>query len=189
MVATTTGTAVQWFQNGRIYWRSGAPAAFVVGAILGKYVTLGTVNSYLGFPVTDELPGPNGGAYSDFQYASIYWSPTTGAHVIVGAIRGKWLSVGGAGGFLGYPVSDELAATVGRVSQFQHGNIYWTSTTGAHYVIGAILGRYLSLGGTGSRLGVPVSDEYAISGGRRSDFQHGAILYNSTSGATSVIYY
>jgi len=191
MVATTTGTAVQWFQNGRIYWRSGTPAVFVVGAILGKYVSLGTVRSYLGFPITDELASPNRGSHNDFQLmnASIYWSPTTGAHVVLGGIRTKWLSVGADGGMLGYPKTDEIAVAVGRASYFQYGNIYWTSPTGAHFVRGAILGRYLSLGGTGSRLGVPVSDELAIPGGARSNFQHGAIVWSSATGQTSVIYY
>jgi uncharacterized protein with LGFP repeats len=55
-------------------------------------------------------------------------------------------------------------------------------------VYGAILGRYPQLGGTGSRLGLPASDEYTISTGRRSDFQHGAILWNFTTRQVTVIY-
>ena len=103
-------------------------------------------------------------------------------------IRAKWEQLSWERGLLGYPVSDEVAVTGGRASQFQGGNVYWSESTGAHEVHGAILGRYLQLGGTGSRLGLPTSDEYTISTGRRSDFQHGAILWNSTTREVTVIY-
>jgi peptidoglycan/xylan/chitin deacetylase (PgdA/CDA1 family) len=190
MVATTTGTAVQWFQKGRIYWRSGTPTVYVFGAILSKYQSIGTVTSSLGFPVTDELAAAGGGRYNNFQnaYSAIYWSSATAAHVVLGAIRTKWNAYGGSGGSLGYPVADEAAVTIGRASQVQHGNVYWSSGVGAHAVTGAILTRYLSLGGTGGRLGVPVTDPYAVSGGLRVDFAHGSIIWNSATGATTVIY-
>jgi uncharacterized protein with LGFP repeats len=120
---------------------------------------------------------------------SIYWTSGTGAHEVHGAIRTKWRSLGGEAGFLGYPRSDEISVTVGRASQFQGGNVYWSSGNGAHEVHGAILTRYLGLGGTGGRLGPPVSDEYAVTVGWRSDFLHGAIIWNATTHTTSVIYY
>ena len=190
MVATTSGTAVQWYQKGRIYWRSGAPTVYVFGGILSKYVSLGTVTGSLGFPVTDELAAAGGGRYNNFQNASsaIYWSSATAAHVVLGAIRAKWNAYGGSGGTLGYPVADESAVAIGRASQFQRGNIYWSSGVGAHVVSGAILTRYLSLGGTGSRLGVPVTDPYAVSGGQRNDFAHGSIIWNAATNTTTVIY-
>jgi peptidoglycan/xylan/chitin deacetylase (PgdA/CDA1 family) len=189
MLATTTGTAVQWFQKGRLYWRSGTSALHVKGAILTKYRSMGTVTSFLGFPVNDETAGAGGGSYSHFQGGSIYWTSATGAHEVHGAIRAKWTALGAEAGFLGYPRSDEIGVTGGRASQFQGGNVYWSSTAGAHSVQGAILSRYLSLGGTGSALGLPVSDEFSVTEGRRSNFQHGAIIWNSTTGTTSVIYY
>ena len=189
MTATTSDTAVQWFQKGRIYWRSDASGAYYVfGGILNKYRSLGTVNGFLRFPTTDELAGANGGRYNHFQGGSIYWTSATGAHEVHGGIRTKWASLSWERGFLGYPRSDEVAVTNGRASQFQGGNIYWSSTTGAHEVHGAILTRYLSLGGTGGRLGLPTTDVYAVSGGQRSDFQHGSIIYNTTTGTITVIY-
>lgn len=187
--ATTTDTAVQWFQKGRIYYSSASGTHLVVGAILTKYRAMGTVGSLLKFPVTDELAGAGTGRYNNFQGGTICWTSATSAHEVHGAIRSKWLALGGTGGFLGYPRSDESAMTVGRASQFQGGNVYWSSGNGAHEVHGAILSRYLSLGGTASKLGVPVSDEHSVAVGRRSDFKHGAIIYNSTTRTTSVVYY
>jgi peptidoglycan/xylan/chitin deacetylase (PgdA/CDA1 family) len=187
--ATTGATAVQWFQRGRIYYSPASGTHYVWGGILTKYRSLGTVTSVLGFPLTDETAGPGGGWYNNFQNGSIYWLQATGAHLVKGGIRTKWLALGGGAGFLGYPRSDELAVTGGYASQFQGGNVYWTRTTGAHEVHGGILTRYLSLGGTGSRLGPPVSDEYVVAVGRRSDFAHGAIVWNQTTHTITVTYY
>jgi len=55
-------------------------------------------------------------------------------------------------------------------------------------VHGAILGRYARLGYEHSRLGYPVTDEYAVTGGRRSDFAGGTIVYRYATGATTVSY-
>jgi uncharacterized protein with LGFP repeats len=183
----TTGTYVQWFQVGRIYWSKATGAHFVRNAILGKYRGLGTVNSFLQFPTTDERPGAAGGWFNHFQGGSIYWLRATGAHEVHGAIRAKWMSLQAEAGFLGYPTADETAVAAGRGSQFQGGNIY-SSASGTYEVHGTILTRYLSLGGTGSALGPPVSDEYAVAVGRRSDFLHGAIVVNTTTGSITVIY-
>ncbi len=190
MTATTAGTsAVQWFDTGRIYWRNDIGAFEVHGAIGGKYFELGSVTSFLGYPITDETGTPDGaGRFNHFQNGSIYWSPASGPHTVYGAIRNKWSALGWERGFLGYPMSDEVGVTGGRASQFQGGNIYWSSATDAHEAHGAILNRYLQLGGTASSLGLPVSDEYDISGGRRSDFQHGRIEWNATTGALTVSY-
>ena len=51
---------------------------------------------------------------------------------------------------------------------------------------GLILGRYLQEGGPSSRLGLPTSNEYGVRDGRRSDFQHGSITYNTRTGALTV---
>ncbi|WP_110336506.1 LGFP repeat-containing protein [Prauserella flavalba] len=52
---------------------------------------------------------------------------------------------------------------------------------------GTILSEYIRLGGTGSRLGLPVSDEFAVAEGHRSNFQHGALIWNATTGAVQVV--
>ncbi|MTK31506.1 polysaccharide deacetylase family protein [Nocardia seriolae] len=190
MAVTAGASAVQWFTTGRIYWRNDIGAFEVHGAIGGKHAELGSLASFLGFPVTDESTAPDGsGQFNHFQGGSIYWSPASGPHTVYGAIRDKWSVLGWERGVLGYPLSDETGVTGGRASQFQGGNIYWSATTAAHEVHGAILTRYLQFGGTGSTLGLPISDEYTVEGGRRSDFQHGRIDWNATTGAVTVTTY
>jgi uncharacterized protein with LGFP repeats len=245
MVATTSGSsAVQWFQRGRIYWRADLGTYEVHGGIGIKYVALGTVGSFLGYPTTDETGTPDGiGRYNGFERGSIFWTAATDAHELHGGIRAKWVSLGSERGFLGYPttdelavpdgigrnqafqggwsywspatdahevhgaiatkwgslesargllgypVTDEMAVTGGRASQFQGGNIYWSELTDAHEVHGGILGEYLRLRATAGALGLPRSDEYDITGGRRSDFEHGAIIWDAATGGLTVIYF
>ena len=60
-------------------------------------------------------------------------------------IQFKYQSLGGASGFLGKAVTGELPTPTGggKYEQFQHGNIYWSASTGAHDVYGPILNEYL----------------------------------------------
>ena len=67
----------------------------VCGQIRDKYNAVGGTKSFLGMPTTHETPTPHvHGAYSHFQGGSIYWSPTTGAQIIHGAIRNRWAAMG-----------------------------------------------------------------------------------------------
>ena len=71
------------------------------------------------------------------------------------------------------------------MNTFQGGAIYWSLATGAHVVYGAIGGLYNSLGGPASFLGLPISDELGIPGGRVSYFQDigRAIVWTPSRGA------
>ncbi|MGY1640405.1 LGFP repeat-containing protein [Geodermatophilus sp. SYSU D00703] len=51
---------------------------------------------------------------------------------------------------------------------------------------GAIRARWAELGWERSGLGYPVSDEYEVDGGRRSDFEHGWIRWDRGTGQTEV---
>lgn len=69
------------YQNGAIYTKKArGPAYWVYGAINEKYHALGGVGSWLGWPVTDELPIKyDEGKVSGFEHGEIYWWPGTGA--------------------------------------------------------------------------------------------------------------
>lgn len=183
--------AMQWFQGGRIYWRYDLGAHEVHGAIASRYIGFGGWTSFLGLPLTDETTPPDGvGRFNHFQGGSVYWSPASDAHEVHGAILTKWAGLGWEHGFLGYPLSDEVPVTGGRASQFQGGNAYWSAATGANEVHGAILTTYLQLGGTGGRLGLPLTDE-AWAGNspyRYNEFQGGWIYWDSTTGAITISY-
>lgn len=181
----------QAYQGGTIDWSPATGAHEVHGVILRHYRTMGGPAGILGFPVTDETGTPDGiGRFNHFANdGSIYWTPATGAWSVHGAIRDHWRALGWERSALGYPVSDQQATrgVGGRFNNFQGGVIDWSPATGAFEVQGAILNRYLSLGGTASFLGFPTSDEYQVgTDGRRSDFQHGYISFSFTTGAIVV---
>ena len=79
---TTPGGAgcFSQFQNGSIYWTAETGAHEVHGAIRENWLDLGGVEGVLGYPVTDEIPTPEGMmCCSHFQGGSIYRNPETGA--------------------------------------------------------------------------------------------------------------
>lgn len=174
------------FQRGLIYWSPGTGARFLLGEIGARYESLGGDRSGLGLPVTDELRLPGRlGAFNHFENGSIYWSPATQAHPVLGAIRQRWAALGWEAGPLGLPRTGEFVGKFGRgrYSVFEGGEIHWCQATGAHEVRGVILQQWKDLGDTSGPLGYPVSGEYAVPGGRRSDFQAGSITWTPGGGA------
>jgi hypothetical protein len=161
----------------------------VGGAILARYNALGGSGGFLGRALTDETGTPDGvGRYNHFQGGSIYWTPATDAHEVHGDIRIHWSQLGWERSFLGYPITDESGTPdgVGRFNHFQYGSIYWTPAHGAHELHGAIGGTWAQMGWERSPLGYPTSDEYSVPGGRRSDFEHGSLVWDEQTGAVSM---
>ena len=85
-----------------------------------------SVQKILGVATSDEknVPGVPGARMNTFQGGAIYWSPSTGAHVVYGAIGAKYNAMGGPTQF-GLPLSDEAHASglLGnvRVQRFKDG--------------------------------------------------------------------
>lgn len=136
----------QNFQKGIVSWnpRPEMGAHVVWGLIGERWLQIG--REQFGYPLTDELPTPDGrGRFNHFRAfkpddsfigeSSIYWLPEIGAHEIYGAIRDKWAQMGWERGPAGYPTSPERDRSdgPGREQQFQHGRIVWSSTFGAVY--------------------------------------------------------
>jgi GH25 family lysozyme M1 (1,4-beta-N-acetylmuramidase) len=193
-----TGGWAQNYANGTIYYSPATGAWAVHGGILAHYQQLGGPGGVLGFPVTDETGTPDGvGRYNHFSGdggSSIYWTPNTGAWSIHGAIRAKWAALGWERGPLGYPTTDETGTPdgVGRFNHFSGdsgSSIYWTPSTGAWSVGGAIQAHWASLGWERGPMGYPVTDETGTPDGigRYNHFSAGASIYwTPGTGAWSV---
>ncbi|MEV4318916.1 PQQ-dependent sugar dehydrogenase [Actinocrispum sp. NPDC049592] len=177
------------FQRGGIYWSAATGAHNVEGAIGVKYAELGNEKSFLGYPTTDDLATtPPGGYFNLFERGAIYWSAGAGAHNVQGGIWQKFGQLNYEHG-LGFPLTDEIpGANGGFYNHFERGSIYWSPGYGSHNVQGAILMKYLELGGDASWLGYPIGDETAIPGGWRSNFEHGYIFFG-TNGQYSIQQY
>jgi hypothetical protein len=198
---TPEGGQALRFQGGAIIVRANQQAYVTYGAIYTRYVQVGDISDpkrqpFLGLPTSDEQPAlPSRGRVSNFDGGDIYWDLNLGAHEVHGAIRQHWIELGGAGGFLGLPVTDESGTPdgIGRFNRFEGGMIYWTPSTGAHEVHGAILDRWTALRFERSYLGYPVSDEtsgilppplYFLA--RVSYFQFGRIVWTQDTGALDI---
>ena len=199
------GARMNTFEGGAIYWSAATGPHVVYGATAARFNALGGAAGF-GLPTSDEanMGDPPGVRFTNFRNAagiyvsSIYLSPATGAHAVVGAIGAEYTAglLGQTGGngvsvrkTLGAPTSDEMnvpGVPGARMNTFQGGAIYWSPATGAHVVYGGIGTLYNSLGGASSSLGLPTSDEQGPSSSRYTFFQHGKILWTPQGGAKAV---
>lgn len=148
-------------------------------------------NQWLGPPVdegagSEEGPMPDGrGRSRDFKNGSIYWTPEHGAFEVHGDIRIKWAELGGHGGILGYPVTNELGCGPGegRFNHFEGGSIYWRADIGPHEVHGPIRDKWAEMGWQDSRLGFPKSDVNTSGDRQGQTFQNGTITWTPAGGA------
>ncbi len=112
------------------------------------------------------------------------------AFAVYGDILIKYNALGGSGGVLGAPLTDETGTPdgVGRYNHFEWGSIYWTPQTGAQAVWGDIRARWAELGWELGFLGYPVTDETGTPDGRGryNHFEGGSIYWTPETGAHEV---
>ncbi len=101
----------------------------------------------------------------------------------------RYAALGGATSVLGTLVGGEYAVPGGVAQNYTRGRMYYSATTGAHEVHGAILSDYLAVGGPASTLRLPVTDEtWTPDGiGRYNHFSGaGSVYWTSATGAHAV---
>lgn len=133
------------------------------------------------------------GCYAHNGIISIYAGPM-GTFKIKGAIRDRWGAMGWENSILGYPVSNEFCGLrnggCGTRFEFDGGIMYWTGSTGSHFVKGLIGAKYASMGWEASIFGYPTTDEFCglVRGGCGNHFQNenGSIYYSPGSGTHRV---
>ncbi|MGY1887682.1 hypothetical protein ACI799_20490, partial [Blastococcus sp. SYSU DS0753] len=105
------------------------------------------------------------------------------------AVLDKYDALRAAGVDIGGPTSDVRCDLPhgGCRRTYAGGHIYWSKGTGAHVVRGAILDRYLQLGGP-QLLGYPTGDDTAAPWGTGwfTDFQGGSIYWSAQTEAQEV---
>lgn len=103
----------------------GFRVASINGLILEKWLETGGPDGVLGFPIADEAGTPDGvGRFSTFEWGSLYWSPSTGAHPVYGPTLAKWAASGYEAGQYGYPIADTVGdEDGGEYQDFQYGRI------------------------------------------------------------------
>lgn len=163
------------------------------GAIGARYQSDGGESkaSY-GKPLDNETCGYIlNSCFQNFERGTLVWSSSTGTHLLVGAIRDKWLAAGGMKSSYGIPSTDEISQDSGKgveqlftYSNKNDGGIYWTNRgTGANFVnfrggIGsrwAVDGNFRDL----TRYGFPTADEQCgfIYGACFQRFERGTLVW------------
>ncbi|MET4703229.1 hypothetical protein [Frigoribacterium sp. UYMn621] len=191
--ANGSGTQQQ-FQKGTIFWSASGGAHALYAPMLTSYQSLGGQQGALGWPISDEyaVTANDGGKAQGFQNGSLYWSPSAGGFAVSGAIRDKYWSVLGEGGFLGFPISAQTCASGTCTQVFKNGTIVWTASGGAQVIqppSPEIQTVYSSLGGASGSLGPiisPVFVESVNGGGKAQGFQNGSIYWSAASGGWAV---
>jgi uncharacterized protein with LGFP repeats len=182
---------LQTFQGGSMYWSGSSGAHAVGGAIATAWGAQKWETGPLGYPTGNEVCGlRDGGCLQTFQGGSMYWSLASGAHSVSGEVFTKWGAAKWETGALGYPTKDSFCGlrSAGCFGEFQGGSVYWTSTTGAHVVSGAVLTKWAGLKWETSALGYPTEDTVCglQDSGCFAEFQNGAI-YSSVKSGTHVV--
>jgi stage II sporulation protein D len=103
---------------------------------------------------------------------------------ITGAIRAKYDALGCSPGL---PTSRQVAVAGGDRQKFKKGTIYHSGSTGAHFLRGLVLDRYLDEGGPAAHLGFPISDVHRLDNGSlRASFEGGVITCDPDSSSCKV---
>ncbi|WP_073490003.1 RICIN domain-containing protein [Streptoalloteichus hindustanus] len=137
----TEGGRFQRFATGSVYYTPKTGAVAIHGEFHKKFAEFKYEAGPLGYPLNEAAATSDGvGRYINFSQGGggIYWHPATGAHLVYGAIRGKWNELGAEKSYLGYPTTDEFDLPKGRRNVFQGGRIDW-SNDGGHTIAYKVL--------------------------------------------------
>lgn len=170
------------YSTGAAQWENQKCASY--GRIGDAYRRNNSASGPLGACATWEYPGPRGGRQQNYAGGRIYWHPNTDAWAVFGAIGNHYVGLSEANGPLLYPTSDELSCPFRancKFNRFETGNIYWSPTTGAHAVYGAIFAEWGRQGYENGRFGLPTTDEFAVGADRQVNFEGGWIRWISAN--------
>ncbi|WP_433758074.1 N-acetylmuramoyl-L-alanine amidase [Nocardia sp. CA-135398] len=104
-------------------------------------------------------------------------------------IAKHWAEQGGPDGPLGAAASEPMPATQGQqYAKFVNGYVYTGPDGQIFEVLGAILDRFLALGGDAGILGLPMSNSYPVPNGLRTDFQYGSLVLNQLTGIVTTVW-
>jgi uncharacterized protein with LGFP repeats len=160
------GGWMQAFAGGSLYWTASGGTQIVSGDMLAKYSSSGGPAGWLGWPygsgATAATAHHVSGAWQWFQGGTMYWTAGSGAHVIRGAMKDYFGSLGGLVGRLGWPTSDEtrVASGGGGVWQsFTGGSAFVRDTRATSATWDALGDYYVTRGGPQGSLGWPEGNE------------------------------
>jgi uncharacterized protein with LGFP repeats len=164
------------------------PAGTPADAIRAAWVGSGSETGPLGAPTGDAQGGlVREGYYRPFQNGAVYWSPATGARIVLsGPMRDYWVATAAEQGMFGYPTTDTVCglADGGCGQHFEVGDMYFHDL-GVRTVDGVFLEAWAEYGREEGPLDYPVGDATRYWDGHiEQDFQYGLMLWWEETGVT-----
>ncbi|MHA6667339.1 LGFP repeat-containing protein [Homoserinimonas sp. A447] len=180
--AANGGGQVQGFTNGALA-SSLAGAHVVTGDIRAYYNAIGGTAGVLGWPKASQACG-DGLCSQVFQNGQVFWSATKGGAYSVGEIASAYVSQGGPGSSIGWPVTGIIAFSAnggGTVQGFENA-AFASSAAGTFALSGGVREFYNSVGGTIGALGWPTGIMSCVADLCTQTFQNGTIEHSAASG-------
>ncbi|KAA9154180.1 PKD domain-containing protein [Amycolatopsis acidicola] len=162
---STTKTYTAWPRQHRLTLKSNLPASLQIpsesgvnSALVTEGVTLDVVAAAT---ASDGASTFSAWADGPVNRSRSFVMPTTDltlTALYTTAIDARYNGSAALRTLLGAPTAPEVADGGVRYRVYEHGRMYWSQETGVHEIHGAILTKYLSLGGH-TKFGAPVNDE------------------------------
>lgn len=193
---------LQEFEDGTLAMTGGDPnvgTPFAVARkIYERWFASGRHTSELGFPTDDVQTLNNGritsnGFLQPFEGGNVTLvgsNPSQGtAFAVTSRIYDRWFGMGRQTGDLGFPTSERIVVTNGRITpngfiqEFEGGNVALAGTDAsqgtARQVVGAVFSRWFALGRQTGDFGFPTADATVESGIKRQQFEGGLLTSSS----------
>ncbi len=180
------GGLAQAFAGGSVFFKPAHGAFAVTGEFRADYFAGGGAAGAFGWPRSDVVCGtPGGSCAQTFEGATVYWTESTGAHGVSGAMLSAYDAAGGAGGGWGWPVSSRLqVGDRGAGQVFTNGSGFALDQGSAHLVSGPIRDAYFGTGGAVGRFGFPTSDATCDQGACVQTFEGGTARSDASGAVT-----
>ena len=176
---------LQEFQRGTMMSSTTGTFAVMHGAVRDAWGSRGGSGGSLGWPIGDQ-EAMIGGLRQRFQHAILVVPTGQPSLVLTGEIGLFW-TTGANSSALGLPTSAAAPWTAGGVTgmlqYFERGMVLSSASTGTHAVLnGSARNAWSAQGGSGGTLGWPITDQVAVTGGYRQDFERGTIVLPTAGG-------
>ncbi|MDH6282207.1 N-acetylmuramoyl-L-alanine amidase [Prescottella agglutinans] len=103
-------------------------------------------------------------------------------------IAHQWLAMGGNRGMLGDALTGLLTTATGQLyAFFQNGALFTSANGGVVSTVGEIFNAWKASGGVTGNIGLPITNEYKVPNGFRSDFERGSMIYDEATRQVTTI--
>jgi hypothetical protein len=178
-----------WTSSG---WLIDGPGPNAVPAITHRWNNDETLRKAVGNPTGAEVVEARY-RWRPYERGRLFWTQWTGTTAVSEYLLPAYVRMmsNDRAGFYGPSIQDDLVAPDGK-GRYQvfpgGGGLYYNPDAHASYATyGEIWKEWQRVGYLTSWLGYPKSDEYDITTGRRSDFQHGHIEWNRDTGVANAV--